>query len=122
VDSDGGSRRIAIRAWAAGAIVILVFLAFFAFRPTAILGVDGGALTHSVGGSLVSTSCRHLDADTWMCGRMDDQLSGQVSYRVEVHNLGCWSATRDGSPGEGSRKHISGCITIADYLLKAADN
>jgi hypothetical protein len=94
---------------------VLAFLAFFAARPTAILGVDGEALQSSVGG--FSRSCRQLHSDTWACSRYDSGFSGEIAYRVDVHGLGCWSATRAEYGGEPSPKHLSGCITILDYVF-----
>ena len=52
-----------------------------------------------------------------MCGVYDDQFSGQVSYRVTADSLGCWTATRTGNPGEGSRKKLSGCVDLFDHIL-----
>ncbi|MDX6609855.1 MAG: hypothetical protein QOF85_1780 [Solirubrobacterales bacterium] len=106
-------------AWIGASLVVLAFLAFFACRPTAILGVDGGALQASVGSSLSSGACRHLHNDAWACSRHDSQFSGDVSYRVDVHGLGCWSATRIENASEPSPRHLSGCITIVDYIFSS---
>src|SRR5689334_10161787 len=101
----------------AGALVLLLALGFFALRPASILAMNGSALQSSVGGSWETGPCRRLDRETWGCVKWDGQLSGTVAYRVRVHGLGCWSATRVGPPGEGSGKHLSGCVTILDYVL-----
>lgn len=98
---------------------MFALLTAFAMRPSAVLGVDGAALQNSVGGFFgPSTPCRTLDDGAWSCGHPDRQMSGDVSYRVKVNGLGCWQATRDGYAGEGgSPKHLSGCVTILDFLL-----
>jgi hypothetical protein len=62
-------------------------------------------------------SCRHIGSSVWTCNRHDDQFSGTVSYRVTIDGLGCWDADRFGPPGEGSEKHLSGCVTILAYLF-----
>lgn len=104
---------------AVAGLLVLAFLTFFAFRPTAILGINGGALHSSVGSSVTGGSCRHLHDQVWTCPRSEAQGgSGNVPYRVEVDGLGCWNATRGGGyDPEAGPKHLSGCVTIANYLL-----
>lgn len=104
----------------AGAIALILVLGSFAARPTPILGVGGRSLASSVGNDIPgygAQSCKRLRNDAWSCPRWDDQRSGTVSYRVQVDGLGCWHAIRFGSPGEGSDKRLSGCVTIIDYFL-----
>jgi hypothetical protein len=103
---------------AGAGLLALAFLTFFALRPTAILGIDGGALHDSVGGSVTGESCRRLHDQIWTCPRAEAQgASGDVPYRVEVDGLGCWNATRSGGyDPEAGPKHLSGCITIANYI------
>jgi hypothetical protein len=101
-------------------LLVLAFLTFFAFRPTAILGINGGALHSSVGGSIADGGCTHIRHGVWKCLRMDSEGSSDVSYRVEVGGLGCWNATRSGGyDPEAGPKHLSGCVTIANYLLSS---
>lgn len=103
---------------AVAGLLVLAFLTFFALRPTTILGIDGGALHDSVGGSVTGEPCRHLHSQIWICPRSEAQGgSGNVPYRVEVDGLGCWNATRSGGyDPEAGPKHLSGCITIANYI------
>jgi hypothetical protein len=114
-------RRRAIALLIAGGLAVILALAFFAARPTTLLGVSGSALKLSVGGAGLpgesGGSCRHIGGSVWTCSRPDEQFSGTVSYRVTVDGLGCWSADRFGPPGEGSKKHLSGCVTILAYLF-----
>jgi hypothetical protein len=105
-------------AWAAAIALAIGLLGVLAARPSPILGIDGPSLQHSVGGSLLDRSpCVRLPDGSWECAAYDHQLSGQVSYRVEVDGLGCWTATRAGAPGEGSPRHRSGCVTVIDHIL-----
>jgi hypothetical protein len=107
--------------WIAGGLTLLLALAFFAARPTALLGVSGAALGYSVGGSGIGPGteggCRHISGSAWACTRHDEQFSGTVSYHVTVNGLGCWDGDRGGLPGEGSKRHLSGCVTILAYLF-----
>jgi hypothetical protein len=106
--------------WLLGCLAVLLLLLAFAWRPAPILGMDGKALQGSVGGSLFGPeigSCRHLQNGEWMCQHYDDQFSGTIGYRVSVDSVGCWQGDRVGPPGEGSRKHLSGCVTLLSYLF-----
>lgn len=106
----------------AGAAVATLMLGFLAARPAPILGVGGGSLQSAVGnGGFLGTEthpCERLAGGAWSCSRWDDQFSGTVSYRVKVNRLGCWKATRVGPPGEGSKRSLSGCVTILNYVLR----
>lgn len=114
------SRRTLLR-WLGGAFAAVLVLGIFASRPAPILGVDGEALQKSVGGFLIGGlslgPCERRGGRIWGCQRHDDQYSGTVGYRVSVDRLGCWDATRVGSPGEGSRKHLSGCVTLLEFVF-----
>jgi hypothetical protein len=118
---DRSRRRRTIVFGALACLALLLVLAFFSARPTSLLGVSGSALAYSIGGSgLVpgaEGSCRHISGSAWACSRHDDQFSSTVSYHVTVDGLGCWDANRFGPPGEGSKKHLSGCVTILSYLF-----
>lgn len=103
--------------WVGGGLAAVLVLGFLTARPSAVLGVSGSALQNSVDSLVGERSCSEEGERTWTCAAYDDQTSGTVSYRVRVKRLGCWSATRVGSPGEGSRKHLSGCITALDYVF-----
>ncbi len=103
---------------AVAGLLVLAFLTFFAFRPTPILGINGGALHSSVGGSIADGGCTHIRPGVWKCPRTDSEGSSDVTYRVEVDGLGCWNATRGGGyDPELGPKQLSGCVTIANYLL-----
>ena len=115
-------RHRTIAFWIAGGLALLLALAFFTARPTALLGVSRGALGYSVGGGGMGLpgeagGCRRIGGSAWTCTRHDKQFSSTVSYHVTVDGLGCWDADRFGPPGEGSEKHLSGCVTILAYLL-----
>lgn len=85
--------------------------------------MSGEALQFSVDGGFIfgtaSESCSPLGPGAWRCSVWDSQQSGSLPYRVEMHRLGCWTATRiDDYGGEGdSPKRFKGCITILDHLL-----
>lgn len=115
------SRRRTIAFGAIAGFALLLALAFLSVRPTCLLGVSGSALAYSVGGSGMGPgtegACRRVSGPVWACSRHDDQFSGTVSYHVTVDGLGCWNADRFGPPGEGSKKHLSGCVTILSYLF-----
>jgi hypothetical protein len=87
-----------------------------------VLGVNGKTLQFSVDGGFIlgtpSDNCDRLGPGTWRCSVWDSQHSDSLPYRVEMHRLGCWTATRiDDYGGEGgSPKRFTGCITILDHL------
>jgi hypothetical protein len=118
LENHPASGRV-VAAWVFWALAV-VFLAFIAARPTALLGVSGAALDRSIGDSSSGDPtgpCRHVGGSMWICSRHDDQFSGTVSYKVKVDDFGCWEAERFGSPGEGSDRHMSGCVTFLAYLF-----
>ena len=104
--------------WVAGTACLFLATGLIASRPAPIIGVDGSALQYSVGSSFLDSSpqpCqRH--AQSWTCDVYDSEDSGDVPYRVKMHRLGCWTATRIGSFGEPSEKRLSGCVTIWDEI------
>jgi hypothetical protein len=105
--------------WLSGSLALLLAIGLLAARPTPVIGVDGRALQYSVGGGNLgfpTQPCRH-DADgAWSCTVWDNGYSSTVAYRVKVHHLGCWTATRAGWSAEGSAKRLSGCITVWDHF------
>jgi hypothetical protein len=107
--------------WYFGSALVLVLLAvLFAWRPSAVLGVDGDALGHSVnGGGIFSGNypCRQGVDDTWRCRVFDAGESTAYAYEVQADRWGCWEAERIGSPTAGGRapRTISGCITLLDH-------
>jgi len=105
--------------WSAGLLATILALGLFAARPSPILGIDGGALENSVGGSVLfeTKSCQPMSNGTWVCEKYDDQFSDTVSYGVQADGAGCWTATLIGPPNEETDKRVSGCITILDHLL-----
>ena len=118
IEASSTHSRGRIALWVIGGLALLMALLLFSWRPSPVLGVNGGALQQSVGGFLSpSDSCDERWDGAWSCGRNDDQMSGSVEYRVEVDGLGCWNAIRVGSPGEGSRKNLSGCLTLFDFVF-----
>jgi hypothetical protein len=117
----GDRRRRTIVFGGVAGLAVLLALAFLAARPTSLFGVSSSALAYSVGGSGIGPGteggCRQLSGSAWTCSRHDDQFSSTVSYHVTVDGMGCWDADRFGPPGEGSKKHLSGCVTILSYLF-----
>jgi hypothetical protein len=108
--------RVVAIALAAAAAAFLA-LGLFGARPSPVLGLDGRALQGSVGGHLLGLdACRPKPDGGWGCSHYDDGLSGTVSYEVHANGLGCWHAVRVGGVGEGSRKHLSGCVTLYDFV------
>jgi len=103
----------------AASAAAFVALGLFGARPSPVLGLNGGALQGSIGGNLIgpSDSCQPQPDGGWRCSRYDDGLSGTVSYKVHANGLGCWHAVRVGGVGEGSRKRLSGCVTLDDFVL-----
>jgi hypothetical protein len=91
-------------------VAVILFLAvvgFLAYRPATVTGVKADSLASSVDGAArgsANPSCVAGSHGRWKCG----------PYRVhEQGSFGCWRAKR--TSGKGSR-HLSGCITILDYL------
>jgi hypothetical protein len=105
---------------APAAAAAMLVLGLLGARPAPILGLDGDVLQASVGNSRLvglGRPCDRAAAGVWACERWDNQSSGTVAYRVEADWKGCWRAVRLGSPGEGSRKRLSGCVTLVDYVF-----
>jgi hypothetical protein len=111
-------RRRNVKALAIAAGVVLLFLAF-AYRPATIIGIDGDALAHDVGGGdlLDGSHCQEGAGGHWYCVISDAQNSGASAYKVETHSYGCWDAERDGPGGEGGTpKQASGCLNLIDFV------
>jgi hypothetical protein len=102
----------------AATLAIIATFAFFAARPSWVLGTSATALEKSVGGGISEgLPCQHLEDSAWECAGPDPQLFGIASYRVTVDTFGCWSATRIGNAGRyGPIAQLSGCVTIFDYI------
>jgi hypothetical protein len=94
----------------------ILAIALFMLLPTPLVGVDGRALGYSVS-VLSDDACQHGPHDAWICPYFPAGGSGNVSYRVTVNRLGCWTGTRLGhGPVEGDApREISGCISILDH-------
>jgi hypothetical protein len=109
-------------AWplAAALATAVLVLGLFGARPTPVLGIDGEALQSSVGGidvlSFEPESCEPGDGE-WTCFVYESEISGSISYRVEVDWKGCWEAVKVGqSRGENPRT-LSGCASLVDYVF-----
>ena len=113
-----GSRRAGTAAAVGSILLSIVVLGLFAAYPSPILGVDGRSLEYSVGGASIldSKPCRKKGDGMWTCLRWDSGGSSALTYRVKVDSLGCWTAERLGTSSEGSRRALSGCITIRDHI------
>jgi len=103
----------------AAAAAAFFALGLFGARPSPVLGLDGGVLQGSVGGNLIgpSNACQPQPNGGWRCSHYDEGMSGTVSYEVYANGLGCWHAVRVGGAGEGSRKRLSGCVTLYDFVF-----
>lgn len=117
-DPDRHRRPLGLIAlWLGGGLALVLVLGFVAARPTAVFGVSGTALQNSVDSLSYAAPCERRGDRTWICEAYDDGLSGTVSYRVWIGRLGCWTATRVGSPEEGSGWRLTGCVTALDYVF-----
>jgi hypothetical protein len=99
--------------------LILLGVAAFCYRPATILGVDGDALAHSVGGGDLfnDSRCKGTGDGRWQCSIADPQNSGAVDYAVNTRSFGCWDATRKGpGPERKFPKRASGCINLIDVV------
>lgn len=102
-------------------LAVILVLGFFGSRPSPVLGLSGSALESSVGngGRLFGTlsPCDRMDGGTWTCPRWESQFSSQVSYRVKVDGMGCWTAKLIGGGVEGGGpRYLSGCVHLLDYF------
>jgi hypothetical protein len=98
-------------------LLVLMILGAFAYRPATLIGVEGDALAHSVGGGslLGASNCVEVDDDVWRCEILDYGGSRTTEYTVETRSFGCWDAVygraRDGAPNQES-----GCINAFDVV------
>jgi hypothetical protein len=107
------------------ALLVVALLAALAFRPSVVLGIDGGALAHSVDSRLPSIGdpghCERVDGGSWTCHVLfeDDPGSGggYVEYEVTATGLGCWHAARPPHSRSGDRlpANLHGCIYLWDF-------
>jgi hypothetical protein len=120
IGAGSGESRRTLGIVALVALVSAVVLGVFGARPAPVLGLNGEALESSVGNLSFLTGdrpCLHRPDGSWSCTHWDNQLSGVVSFRVEVDGLGCWHAIQVGPDGEGSSARLSGCVHLGNYLL-----
>ncbi|MDQ2631850.1 MAG: hypothetical protein M3Y75_12885 [Actinomycetota bacterium] len=98
-------------------LLVFAALAFTAFWPAAVLGVNGEALQSSVD-ILEGGSCDPLPNDQWLCRDDVSYFLGEiVAYRVKVDSFGCWHAYEERRRGKFERSPSrSGCVRIANYL------
>jgi hypothetical protein len=97
-------------------LLLLLAMAAFAYRPSPILGVDGGSLARSIDFIGAFEDCVESESD-WTCPVLDSQLSGEVPYRVTVDSWGCWSADRLRFLEHGSTpRHLDGCISLFHHF------
>jgi hypothetical protein len=96
------------------ALVIFGLIAWLAFRPATVTGVDAKPLANSVGNSLVGTSACVDTANGWRCS-----VGGKngVVYAVETQPFGCWDAVvASGHAGRDFPTQKSGCINGLDLI------
>ena len=109
-----------------GLLLFVVALALFAYRPAALLGVNGDALASSLGNERVSDhaltsslgnesagSCVEVADSRWECEIVIDPSSGSQTLYVETRAWGCWDAYPN---TERDRGGLSGCVTFSDML------
>jgi hypothetical protein len=104
--------------WLLSFLGLFMVTAAFVLRPSPVLGVDDEALQHSVGGFLGDGHCEGLGDHTWRCSRREGGLFADeiVAYSVEVDNLDCWRADAFRFSAKGGPEHLSGCITVVDFI------
>jgi hypothetical protein len=118
-------KRAILVAGAAAALLFVALLAVLTFRPATVLGIDGGALAHSVDSKLPSIGdpghCERGGGGSWTCHVLfeDDPGSGggYVVYEVVADRFGCWRATRPDGSRSGDRlpAKTHGCIYLWDF-------
>jgi len=107
--------------------VLLVVVGLFglvaalAYRPAAFIGIQPGALSHSVGDggdTPFEEKCEQREDDVWACRVSVDGVSGPEDFAVKTRNFGCWDAWR-GQKAPGSPKDVSrsGCISGLDFAF-----
>src|SRR5215218_3488048 len=117
---ESGGRGGWTRAAMLGVVVALFgALAFIAFRPATVLGIDRGPLGESVAGEadLARGDCVEHPKGGWRCTVTGVSDAWGV-YRVHVHRFGCWDAVR--VPRSASGSELSGCIGLADEIFSGA--
>jgi len=119
-----GKLAILVAAVTAAAL-FLALIATLACRPAVLLGIERGALAHSVDSDLPSIGdpghCEHRADGDWTCHVLfeDDPGSGggYVAYEVVTNGAGCWHATRPAGSRSGDRlpAKMHGCIYLWDF-------
>ncbi|MGH2963965.1 MAG: hypothetical protein ACRDMH_01105 [Solirubrobacterales bacterium] len=96
--------------------VLLLAVAAFCYRPATILGVDGDALSHSVGSGDLN-GCKDGGDGRWECSMPANGGSSAVDYAVKTRSFGCWDATRvERASSRRFPKQLSGCINLIDVV------
>ncbi len=108
-------------------IALLVVIGLFAlvgalaYRPAAFIGVQPGALAHSVGDEddpPFPENCLQRDDDVWSCRIYVKGIKAPVGFAVETRSLGCWDAWRGRkAPGSAEDADRSGCINGLDFAF-----
>ncbi len=112
----GEERRRNIKALAV-VLVVLVVLGAFAYRPATVIGIDGDALAHSIGGGqlVADSTCREIADSRWRC--QISSGSDSTTYSVTTKAFGCWEAARLERTGEDDVSvQRSGCINAIDVV------
>jgi hypothetical protein len=87
----------------------------FAARPTPVVGVNGGALLHSIDRGESDDKCRETPDGDWACRITGNEAL--VGYLVDVGWDGCWDASHESGPIDSyTPRELSGCIDIWDHL------
>ena len=103
--------------WLLGFAVAVVLSGAFIARPAPILGVNGAALLHSMPHTGFDPQPCTRFSGGYRCGIESREASGsKITYAVELHERGCWTAR----PIEPMRREdwgrLSGCVSLWDYL------
>jgi hypothetical protein len=100
------------------ALLFVVLVGLFAYRPATVLGISGDALASSLGGWDVGerfgSRCDDLPSNKWHC-----KIAGGSSaegFVVRTRAFGCWDAWRGHPPVGGRPPNRSGCISGFDLF------
>ena len=102
-------------------IGLFVLIGALAYRPAAFIGVQPGALAHSVGEGgdpPFPETCAQREDDDWSCRIHVQGVKSPVDFGVKTRTFGCWDAWRGERPsGSAEEPSRSGCINGLDFAF-----
>ena len=115
----GEASRLSHTIWRIVFLVVpIALVAAFVFRPTPIVGVDGGSLAASVGvpvGDARFEPCREA-GELWKCSVPGEgQSTPPLDLTLELDWLGCWKPAKTGGR-VGAPPTPHGCVTLMDHV------